>query len=104
MHRKGYAVHLIVSCGAVQQGEAGKEADAGSAGGQQLTAGAIESVGFAEYLLAEYGDLVGADDQVIRVQGGQCLGLFQGQAAHQSFGGFLRVAGFVDGRSAPGEG
>ncbi|MNO95677.1 hypothetical protein D3C76_873220 [compost metagenome] len=58
----------------------------------------------AEYLLAEHGDLIRADDQVIRMQRGQCQGFLQGQATHQAFGGFLRMAGFVDGRSAPGEG
>ncbi|MCY1541413.1 hypothetical protein D9M68_771040 [compost metagenome] len=104
VHGERHAIHLVVPRGAVQQGEAGQEADAGAAGGQQLAAGAFEAVGFAENLPAEHGDLVGADDQVVRVQGGECLGLFQGQAAHQAFGGLLRMAGFVDGRRAPGEG
>ncbi|MNQ20761.1 hypothetical protein D3C85_338560 [compost metagenome] len=83
VHGEGDAVDLAVVALAVEQGQAGEESDAVAACGEQLCVGAFVCVGFAENLLAQYGDLVRADDQVLRVLEGECAGFFFCQAAHQ---------------------
>lgn len=50
----------------------------------------------AEDVAVEYGDLVGADHQVLRIASGQRFGLAGGKAAHQFLGTFPGVMAFVD--------
>ena len=62
MHGEWHAVGLLLAGGAVEQGQPGKESHAVAAGGQQLFTGALQGVGFAEDLCAQYCNLVGAND------------------------------------------
>ncbi|MNJ61801.1 hypothetical protein D3C77_576070 [compost metagenome] len=66
-----------------------------AAGREQLLAGSLEGVRLAEDLFAEYGNLVGADDQVVGVVCRECLGFFPGQSFYQVQGWLLRVSLFV---------
>lgn len=50
----------------------------------------------AEDVAVEYGDLVGADHQVLRIASGQRFGLAGGKAAHQFLGTFPGAMAFVD--------
>ncbi|MNJ61803.1 hypothetical protein D3C77_576090 [compost metagenome] len=59
-------------------------------GFKQLCAGAFEGVWLAEDLFAQHRDLVGADDQVVGVAGGEGVGFFLGQAFDQLKGGLFR--------------
>ncbi|MNN62696.1 hypothetical protein D3C81_1780220 [compost metagenome] len=105
-HRYGkrHAIDLALPCGGVQQCHPGQEGDVLSAGLQQLFAGALETVRFAQNLLAQYRDLIGAYDQVLRMAAGQCLGLLPGQASHQLCGGFVSEPPLVQVGACPGEG
>lgn len=68
---------------AVQQRQPGEEADTLAAGRQQLLAGVLEGVGFADDPAFECGDLIGADDQVPWMAGGEGAGFLLGQAFDQ---------------------
>ena len=96
MHGEGNAIGLVVARLAVEQGQAGQEAHAGTAGAHQLLVGLVVGVGFADDLSAEYGDLVGANDQVVWMAVGECLCLFQGQALDQFNGDLAGAVAFVD--------
>ncbi|MNE73086.1 hypothetical protein D3C80_1690760 [compost metagenome] len=50
----------------------------------------------AQDLFAQHGNLIGADNQVVGVGGGQCLGLCRCQSQHQRFGAFPGQWGFID--------
>ncbi|MNE86453.1 hypothetical protein D3C80_1835560 [compost metagenome] len=69
-----------------------------------MLAGAIERVGLAEDLLAKNGNLVGADDQVSGVTGGECFGFFSCKATYQFHGGLVIAARLVYVGACRGEG
>ncbi|MNG05844.1 hypothetical protein D3C84_890570 [compost metagenome] len=104
VHCERHAVDLAVAGSAIEQGKAGKEGDMVAAGGEQLLASSFEGVRLAENLFAEHGDLVGADDQVLGVAGGQGLGFLPGQALDQLNGRLFGQALFVNIRGGPAEG
>lgn len=83
VYGEGYAVCLIVACLAVEQGQAGEKGYAGAAGVKKLLARLVKSVRFADDLSVERCHLVGADDQVLGMEGGKCPGFLQGQAFNQ---------------------
>ena len=73
--RERHAVDLAVPGCGIEQRQPGQEGHLLAAGFEQLLAGAIKGVRLAEDLLAQYRDLVGADDQVPRMAAGQRFGL-----------------------------
>ena len=77
MHGKRDAVGLMMSGLAVEQGQAGQEADAGSACSGQLLVRFLVGVGFADDLSVENSHLVRADNQMIRMAGSERPGFFQ---------------------------
>jgi hypothetical protein len=89
MYGKRHAVDLAVPGLAVEQCQAGQEGHAAAAGGQQLLA-AFRRCGLADDPFAEHGDLVGADNQMSGVAGGQGAGFLFGQALDQFDGGLAR--------------
>ena len=103
VYGKRHAIDLAVPCLAVEQGQAGQESHAGTAGGQQLFAGLFEGVGLADNPLAQYRDLVGADNQMSGMAVGQCARFLFGEALDQLDGGLARTMAFVDIRRAAGE-
>lgn len=96
VHGKRYAVGLVLAGLAVEQCQAGQEADAGAAGLQQLLARIVKGVRLAKDLCVKDGYLVGADDQVLWVAASQSLRLLQGQAPDQFRCALVRGVGFVN--------
>ncbi len=76
---------------------------AGAAGRQQLLAGLLEGMRFADDPPFKRGHLVRADNQMSRMAGGEGAGFLFGQALDQLDGRFIRAVAFVDIRRAAGE-
>ena len=105
MYGERHAVDRALAGVRVEQCQAGEEGDAAAAGCAQLLLGSRQIVGFAEYLpIAEYGDLIRADYQMIGVAVGECAGFFFGQALDQVGGRLVLVSAFIDARRLQGEG
>jgi len=68
------------------KGEAGEKADAVTAAGFQLRHGPFQCMRLAQYFSTLYGDLIGADDQVVRMAWYERPALCFGKSAHQLLG------------------
>ncbi len=103
MHCKRHTVDLALAGRAVEQGQAGQESHAFAARRRQLFQCAFEAVRLAQDLFVKDGDLVGADDQVVRMLCSECLGFLPGKALYEVECGLVRSPAFIDIRRPAGE-
>lgn len=88
MYGEWYAVRLSSACRAVEERQPGQKSDAVAAGRLQLLFCPLVRVRFADNFRVQYCNLVGADNQVIRILLGKRSGLLLGESGYELLGAF----------------